>query len=51
MRGRKIKEIGGSYRGMYIRSASDILPKWRDIRSIADIPKLAEICGLEEVLK
>jgi len=29
--------------GMYIRSTSDILPKWKDIRSIADIPKLDEI--------
>ena len=44
-----------SSRGMYIRSTSDILPKWKDIRnsyippnwsdmrSIADIPKLSEI--------
>lgn len=29
------------YRGMYIRS-SDILPKWKAIRSIADMPKLGE---------
>ena len=29
---RKIKEIGGSFRGMYIRNA-DIMPNWRDVRS------------------
>jgi hypothetical protein len=35
-----------SSRGMYVRSTSDILPKWKDIRnirSIADIPPLYEI--------
>ena len=32
-----------SSRGMYIRSTSDILPNWNDIRSIADITKLDEI--------
>ena len=32
-----------SSRGMYVRSTSDILPKWKDIRSIADIPKLDAI--------
>jgi len=31
-----------SSRGMYIRSTSDILPKWKDMRSIADITKLGE---------
>jgi len=52
MKGRKIKEKGGSSRGMYIRSTSDILPKgkdirnsytppiWNDMRNIADISKL-----------
>lgn len=55
MGGRKIEEIGGSDRGMYIRSTSDIPPKWKDIRnshippnwddmrSIADITKLGDI--------
>jgi hypothetical protein len=47
-------EKWSSSRGMYIRSTSDIPPKWKDmrnshippnwndIRSIADIPKLSE---------
>ncbi|MEA2033698.1 MAG: hypothetical protein U9N41_08975 [Euryarchaeota archaeon] len=32
-----------SSRGMYIRSTSDIRPKGKDIRSIADIPPLYKI--------
>jgi hypothetical protein len=55
MKGRKIKEKGGSARGMYIQSTSDIPPKgvyirssyippnWHDMRSIADITKLYKI--------
>ncbi len=55
MKGRKIKEKGGSSRGMYIRSTSDVPPKgkdirnsyippnWKDMRSIADILKLSDI--------
>jgi len=35
--------LEGSSRGMYIRSTSDILLKWKDMRSIADIPKVSEI--------
>ncbi len=58
MMGRKIEEREESSRGMYIRSSSDILPKWKDIRnsyiplnwngirSIADIPKLYAILPL-----
>ena len=42
MGGRKIKEIGGSFRGMYIRNA-DIMPNWSDICNTADIPKLYAI--------
>ncbi len=38
MRRRKIKEIGVSSRGMYIRNA-DITPNWGDICSTADIPR------------
>ncbi|MGB7531362.1 MAG: hypothetical protein WA977_00080 [Halobacteriota archaeon] len=32
-----------SSRGMYVRSTSDILPKWADMRNIADITKLYEM--------
>ena len=34
-------------RGMYIRSTLDILPKWKDIQSIVDIPKLGEMHSKE----
>jgi hypothetical protein len=55
MKRRKIKEIGGSAIGVYIRNSSDIQPKvedignsyipsnWKDMRSIADIKELAGI--------
>jgi len=55
MKGRKIKEKGGSTIVMYLRSTSDILPKGKDIRNsyippnrndmrnIADITKLNSI--------
>lgn len=55
MKGWVIQEKGGSYRGIYIRSTSDITPKWKDMRnsyiplnwndmrSIADITKLYAI--------
>ena len=33
MKRRKIKEIGGSFRGMYIRNIADIPPKWKGIRN------------------
>jgi hypothetical protein len=36
-----------SSRGMYIRSTSDILPKWKDMRNIADITKLGEMHSKE----
>ncbi len=36
MKRRKIKEIGGSSRRMYIRNVADIPPKWKGIRN-ADI--------------
>ena len=42
-KGRKIKEKEGTAIGMYIRSTSDILPKGRDMRSIADIMELGDI--------
>ena len=42
MKGRKIEEMGVSFRGMYIRIA-DIVPNGSYLRSNADIPTLAEI--------
>ena len=43
MKGWEIKEISSSSRGMYMWSTSDIPPKWKDMRGIAEIPKLYEI--------
>jgi len=43
LRGRKIEEIEGSSRGIYIRNTADITPKWKNMCSIADIPELGEI--------
>lgn len=40
MRGRKIEEIEGSSRGIYIRNTADITPKWKNMCSIADTPEL-----------
>jgi len=40
MKGRKIEEIGVSFRGMYMCNIADI--KWGDI-CIGDIPELSEI--------
>ena len=45
MKGREIRGIGGSARGMYMRNTADILQKWKNVRRIADIPKLSEIGG------
>jgi len=42
-------EKGVSSRGTYIRSTSDIMPKWGDMRSIADITKLGEIASWEKI--
>ena len=50
MRGREIKEKEGSAIGRYIRSTSDILPKGKHMRSIADIKELYDIsCYLKKV--
>ena len=46
MKGRNIKEMGGSSRGMYIRNIADIIPNWSYIRSTADITKLSKILNL-----
>ena len=43
MKGRKIKEKEGAAIGWYIRSTSDILPKGKHMRSIADITELYDI--------
>ena len=43
MRGRKIEEIEGSSRGIYIRNTADITPKWKNMCSIADTPELGAI--------
>jgi len=43
MKGRKIGEMGISSRGMYMRNITDIIPKWKDICSSADIPELSEM--------
>jgi hypothetical protein len=62
MKGRKIKEKGGSAIVMYLRSTSDILPKGKDIRNsyippnrndmqnIADITKLSVIRRSEVII-
>jgi hypothetical protein len=56
----RFREKKCSSRGMYIRSSSDILPKWKDIRSsyiptnwndmrsTADIPELGETVALNK---
>jgi len=44
VRRRRIKEIGVSSRGRYIRNA-DIMPNWGDICSTADIPRYLQ-CGI-----
>lgn len=43
MRGREIMEKEGSAIERYIRSTSDILPKGKHMRSIADIKELSAI--------
>ena len=49
MRRRKIKEIGVSSRGMYIRNA-DITPKWVDNICNADImPNWGDICSTADI--
>ncbi len=50
MKGMKKEEKEGSAIGMYIRSTSDILPKGKHMRSIADIKELYDIsCYLKNI--
>jgi len=42
MKGRKIEEMGDSFRGLYIRNIANIMPNRSYLRSNADIPKLGE---------
>lgn len=39
---KRLGEKKCSFRGMYIQNNLDILPKWKDIRGIVDMPKLGE---------
>ena len=43
MKGKEIEEIGGSFRGLYMRNIADIIPNRSYLRSNADIPKLYAI--------
>jgi len=51
MKRRKIKEIGGSSRGMYIRNIADIPLKWKDIRNADIMPKWSDICSTADIPK
>ena len=51
MKGRKIKEIGGSSRGMYIRNIADIIQKWNDIRIADIIPNWSYIRSTADIRK
>ena len=51
MKRRKIKEIGGSFRGMYIRNIADITPNWKSIRNADIMPNWSDICSTADIPK
>jgi len=51
MKGRKIKEKEGSVIVMYIRSTSDITPKWEDIRNSYIPPNWKDMRNIGDITK
>ena len=51
MKRRNIKEIGASFRGMYIRNIADIPPKWKGIRNADIMPNWSDICSTADIPK
>ena len=51
MRGRKITEIRGSSRGMYIRNIADITLKWKSIRNADIMPNWSYMCNTADIPK
>ncbi|MDI6886209.1 MAG: hypothetical protein QMD22_07720 [archaeon] len=51
MKARRIKEIGGSSRGRYIRYIADITPKWNSIRNADIMPNWGDICSTADIPK
>jgi hypothetical protein len=51
MKGRRIKEIGGSSRGMYIRNIADITSNWNSIRNADIMPNWGDICSTVDIPK
>ena len=45
----KIEEIEKSSRGRYIRSTSDILPKWKDIRNADTMPNWNDMRSIADI--
>ena len=51
MRGRKIEEIDGSSRRVYICNIADIPPKWKGICNADIIPNWSDICSIADIPK
>ena len=47
MKGGKIEEMGGSFRGMYMCNIAGITPKWKDIRIANITPNRSDICSMQ----